>query len=237
MHVALALGLPAHKVFAKTKRLGGGFGGKETRAVNVSCAAAVPAYHLRRPVRLILDRDEDMHTSGHRHAFVGKYKVLPVLVYHRTSQNPTLPAHALQTTHLWAALDCEVLVCFGVPHSHSALQVGCTAEGKLVALQVDLYSNAGNSLDLSASIMDRALLHIDCVYRFPNVRAVGYICRTNHASNTAFRGFGGPQVPPPPGHRSHDALAMHVYKATSQSFLAAGHVAAWWLFIGNPEAG
>ena len=63
MHVAHALGIPAHKVVGKTKRLGGGFGGKETRAVNVSCAAAVPAYRLRRPVRLILDRDEDMHTS------------------------------------------------------------------------------------------------------------------------------------------------------------------------------
>jgi xanthine dehydrogenase/oxidase len=76
-------------------------------------------------------------------------------------------------------------------------QVGCTAEGKLLALEVTMYSNGGNSLDLSASIMDRALLHIDCVYRIPNTRAVGHICRTNHASNTAFRGFGGPQVPGP----------------------------------------
>lgn len=75
MHVAQALGIPGHKVVGRTKRLGGGFGGKETRAINISCAAAVPAWHLRRPVRLILDRDEDMHTSGHRHAFLGKYKV------------------------------------------------------------------------------------------------------------------------------------------------------------------
>ncbi len=73
--MAHTLGLPAHKVVARTKRLGGGFGGKETRAVNISCAAAVPAWHLRRPVRLILDRDEDMHTSGHRHSYLGKYKV------------------------------------------------------------------------------------------------------------------------------------------------------------------
>ena len=75
MQVAQALGIPGHKVVARTKRLGGGFGGKETRAINVSCQAAVPAYRLRRPVRLILDRDEDMHTSGHRHAYIGKYKV------------------------------------------------------------------------------------------------------------------------------------------------------------------
>ena len=67
--------MPGHKVVARTKRLGGGFGGKETRAVNTSCAAAVPAFHTGRPVRLILDRDEDMHTSGHRHPFIGKYKV------------------------------------------------------------------------------------------------------------------------------------------------------------------
>ena len=57
------------------KRIGGGFGGKESRSVPWNAAAAVPAYLLRRPVRLILDRDEDMHYTGHRHAFLGKYKV------------------------------------------------------------------------------------------------------------------------------------------------------------------
>ena len=75
MIVAEALGLPAHKVVARTKRLGGGFGGKETRALPLTGAACIPAWKLRRPVRLIQDRDEDMHTSGHRHAFIGKYKV------------------------------------------------------------------------------------------------------------------------------------------------------------------
>lgn len=73
-------------------------------------------------------------------------------------------------------------------------QVGCTAEGKLVALKIDLYNNGGNSLDLSASVMDRALLHCENSYLIPNVHAQGYVCRTNTASNTAFRGFGGPQV-------------------------------------------
>jgi len=48
--------------------------------------------------------------------------------------------------------------------------------------------------DLSASVMDRALMHSDCVYNIPNVRVVGRLCKTNQASNTAFRGFGGPQV-------------------------------------------
>lgn len=72
--------------------------------------------------------------------------------------------------------------------------MGADASGKLIALEVDLYSNGGNSLDLTASVMDRALMHIDCVYKCPNTKVVGYCCRTNHASNTAFRGFGGPQV-------------------------------------------
>lgn len=46
----------------------------------------------------------------------------------------------------------------------------------------------------SHSIMDRALMHCDCVYRLPAVRAQGHICSTNHPSHTAFRGFGGPQA-------------------------------------------
>ena len=59
---------------------------------------------------------------------------------------------------------------------------------------MDLYCNAGNSLDLSYSIMDRALLHCDVTYRIPAVRAQGHICKTNLPSHTAFRGFGGPQA-------------------------------------------
>ncbi len=81
-------------------------------------------------------------------------------------------------------------------HELHCPQVGCDANGKLIALEVDLYSNGGNSLDLTAAVMDRALMHIDCVYKCPNTKVVGYCCRTNHASNTAFRGFGGPQVKP-----------------------------------------
>ena len=70
-HVAHVLGIKEHKVVARTKRIGGGFGGKETRSVPYTVAAAVPAWHLRKPVRLCVDRDEDMQTSGHRHAFMG----------------------------------------------------------------------------------------------------------------------------------------------------------------------
>lgn len=74
------------------------------------------------------------------------------------------------------------------------LQVGFSKSGKVLALDCKLYNNAGNGLDLSAAIMDRALLHTDAAYKIPHVRVVGYCCKTNIASNTAFRGFGGPQV-------------------------------------------
>lgn len=139
------LGVPMHKIVTRTKRVGGGFGGKETRAGFINALLGIPAYHLRRPVRIMLDRDEDMQSTGHRHAFCADYKV------------------------------------------------GFTQQGVIKGLDLDLYSNAGNSLDLSSSIMDRALLHIDNAYRLGAVRAKGHLCRTNTFSNTAFRGFGGPQ--------------------------------------------
>lgn len=58
------LGIPKHKIVCKVKRIGGGFGGKETRSMPLNAAAAVPAYHLKKPVRLCLDRDEDMKITG-----------------------------------------------------------------------------------------------------------------------------------------------------------------------------
>lgn len=72
--VAKVLGEPMHKVLCKVKRLGGGFGGKETRSLFISAAAAVTAQATGRPVRLILDRDTDMLVSGTRHAFLARYK-------------------------------------------------------------------------------------------------------------------------------------------------------------------
>ncbi|BBM98107.1 xanthine dehydrogenase/oxidase [Marchantia polymorpha subsp. ruderalis] len=143
--VSHVLGLPMHKVVCKTKRIGGGFGGKETRSAFVNAYAAVPAYLLKRPVKLTLDREIDMMITGQRHAFLGKYKV------------------------------------------------GFTAEGKVLALDLDIFNNGGNTLDLSHSILERAMFHSDNVYVIPNVRIRGKVCNTNIASNTAFRGFGGPQ--------------------------------------------
>ncbi|WIA42815.1 hypothetical protein OEZ86_008746 [Tetradesmus obliquus] len=168
IYVASTLGVPMHKLVCKTKRIGGGFGGKETRSIFIHCAAAVPAYHLRRPVKAILDRDEDMQM--------------------------TVPAYHLRRA-VKAILDRdEDMQMTGTRHPFQAsYKVGFTNDGRVTALHMDLYSNAGNSWDLSSAVMDRALMHSDCVYKFPAQRVVGHMCRTNIASNTAFRGFGGPQ--------------------------------------------
>ncbi|XP_031739338.1 xanthine dehydrogenase 1 isoform X2 [Cucumis sativus] len=144
-YVSSVLGLPMSKVVCKTKRIGGGFGGKETRAAVYSAAASVPSFLLNQPVKLTLDRDTDMMITGQRHSFLGKYKV------------------------------------------------GFTNEGKVMALDLEIYNNGGNSLDLSLAILERAMFHSDNVYEIPNVRIQGKVCFTNFPSNTAFRGFGGPQ--------------------------------------------
>lgn len=67
-------------------------------------------------------------------------------------------------------------------------------DGTLVALDCDLYNNAGFSYDMSAAVMDRACTHVDGCYEFPHAWIRGFVCKTNTHSNTAFRGFGGPQA-------------------------------------------
>ncbi|XP_070786572.1 xanthine dehydrogenase/oxidase isoform X1 [Enoplosus armatus] len=143
--VAKALGVPANRVVVRVKRMGGGFGGKESRTTILSTVVAVAANKLKRPVRCMLDRDEDMLITGGRHPFYGKYKV------------------------------------------------GFLNSGKVMALDVSYYSNTGNSMDLSLSVLERALFHMENSYSVANVRGRGFLCRTNLPSNTAFRGFGGPQ--------------------------------------------
>ena len=76
---------------------------------------------------------------------------------------------------------------------YAGFSVGHDAEGRLLAANVDLYSDGGWSLDLSQPVLDRALFHLDNAYYIPAVRFTGVIAKTNIASNTAFRGFGGPQ--------------------------------------------
>lgn len=71
--------------------------------------------------------------------------------------------------------------------------MGFSNEGRLLALDLEIYNNGGNSLDLSQAVLERAMFHSDNVYDIPNMRVVGKVCYTNFPTNTAFRGFGGPQ--------------------------------------------
>ncbi len=138
-------GVQANKIVSKVKRLGGGFGGKETRSIQLSGICATAANKVKRPVRCMLNRDEDIMTSGQRHPFLARWKV------------------------------------------------AVNKDGKLQALDADVFANAGWSQDLSGAVVDRALSHIDGCYKFPNVHVRGRLAKTNTVSNTAFRGFGGPQ--------------------------------------------
>ncbi|KAF3911352.1 hypothetical protein ABW20_dc0100059 [Dactylellina cionopaga] len=144
-YAAQVTGVSANRIVAKVKRLGGGFGGKETRSVQLSSICALAAQKSRRVVRCMLNRDEDMMTSGQRHPFLGRWKV------------------------------------------------GVNNDGKIVALEADVFNNGGWSQDLSGAVLERSLSHIDGCYNIPNVNVRGRICKTNTVSNSAFRGFGGPQ--------------------------------------------
>ncbi len=143
--VARALKLPDHAVTCETRRMGGGFGGKESQASLPAIVAALLAQKTGRPVKLRLDRDDDMVLTGKRHDFRIDY------------------------------------------------DVGFDAEGKILGIDVMQAARCGYSPDLSAAICDRAVFHADNCYYLENVRIVSYRCKTNTVSNTAFRGFGGPQ--------------------------------------------
>jgi xanthine dehydrogenase large subunit len=71
--------------------------------------------------------------------------------------------------------------------------VGFDETGKILALDIILAANGGNVADHTPAVLTRAVCHVDNCYWLPNVRVRGYPCRTNTVSNTAFRGYGGPQ--------------------------------------------
>lgn len=84
--------------------------------------------------------------------------------------------------------------CTGKRHPYqSRWSAGFDSSGLITALSIDLYANAGCACDVSPAILERAMLHADNAYFVPNFRVTGRLCRTNLPSNTAFRGFGGPQ--------------------------------------------
>jgi xanthine dehydrogenase large subunit len=143
--VAHVLGRQSNAVTVQCLRMGGGFGGKEMQPHGFAAIAALGATLTGRPVRLRLNRTQDLTMSGKRHGF------------------------------------------------HAQWRVGFADDGTLQALDATLTADGGWSLDLSEPVLARALCHIDNAYWLPDVRVNGRIARTNKTSNTAFRGFGGPQ--------------------------------------------
>ena len=143
--VAHALKRHAHDVHVECRRMGGGFGGKESQSALFACVAAVAAAQLKRPVKLRLDRDDDFLVTGRRHCF-------------------------------WYAYEA-----------------GFDDAGRVLGAEITMVSRAGHSADLSGPVMTRALCHFDNAYWLPDVAMHGFSGKTNTQSNTAFRGFGGPQ--------------------------------------------
>jgi xanthine dehydrogenase large subunit len=143
--VAHSLGLKSSDVVCIVKRMGGGFGGKESQAAPFAAYVALVASRLGRPARVVITKDDDMMITGKRNPFENLY------------------------------------------------EVGFDSEGKILALDAQLFSDGGAYADLSTSIMERAMLHCDNAYFIPNLRVVGQVCRTHYHPHTAFRGFGGPK--------------------------------------------
>ena len=143
--VASVLDLPMSHVVIDMRRMGGGFGGKETQAAGVACLCAVVARLTGRPAKMRLSRSDDMQITGKRHPFYIRY------------------------------------------------EVGIDEQGRFSGVKIDLAADCGYSLDLSGSIVDRAMFHADNAYYLGDACITGYRCRTHTASNTAYRGFGGPQ--------------------------------------------
>jgi xanthine dehydrogenase large subunit len=143
--VAHALGLTAKDVVVQCRRMGGGFGGKETQPARFACVAAALAHHTGRAVKMRPDRDADMVVTGKRHSFRVDY------------------------------------------------DVGFDDQGGIQGVELTLASRCGMSADLSGPVNDRTVFHSDNAYYLESVTITSHRCKTNTVSNTAFRGFGGPQ--------------------------------------------
>ena len=137
--------LPFHAVNTIVRRMGGGFGGKETQAAAWACLCGIVAKRHNVPVSMRLDRQDDMVVTGKRHEFANRY------------------------------------------------EVGVDESGKIVGVDMQLAGLCGYSPDLSDAIVDRAMFHCDNAYYYPAANVAGHRCKTHTVSNTAYRGFGGPQ--------------------------------------------
>ncbi|MBV1901313.1 MAG: molybdopterin-dependent oxidoreductase, partial [Kordiimonadaceae bacterium] len=143
--VGHVLGIPSNAVTVEVRRMGGGFGGKETHPAMFAAMAALAAVKTGRPAKLRLDRDDDMIMTGKRHDFKYDY------------------------------------------------DVGFDADGRILGIEIEMASRCGRSTDLSPAINDRAMFHADNCYFLSDVMITSHRYKTHTVSNTAFRGFGGPQ--------------------------------------------
>jgi xanthine dehydrogenase large subunit len=143
--VARAMALPDAKVRVECRRMGGGFGGKESQPALFASLCATAAKKLGRSVKMRLDRDDDMIITGKRHPFQFEY------------------------------------------------DVGFDDTGRIIGADLVLASDCGYSADLSGPVNARAICHVDNAYFLEHVRIRNFPCKTHKVSNTAFRGFGGPQ--------------------------------------------
>jgi len=143
--VSTVLGVPSNAVTVEVRRMGGGFGGKESQPTIIAALAAMVAANTGRPAKLRLRRDADMIITGKRHDYEFSY------------------------------------------------DVGFDSEGRIEGIEISMAMRSGNVADLSSGVLARSLCHGDNCYYLPNARLRGYPCKTNTVSNTAFRGFGGPQ--------------------------------------------
>ena len=143
--VAHALHLPMSAVRVEVRRMGGGFGGKESQGNHLAIACAMAARATGRPCKMRYDRDDDMVITGKRHDLRVRYRA------------------------------------------------GFDAQGKILGIEFQHLIRCGWSQDLSLPVADRAMLHADNAYFLGNVRIESHRLRTNTQSNTAYRGFGGPQ--------------------------------------------
>jgi len=143
--VAHMLGWPAHSIVCECRRMGGGFGGKESQSALFACIAALSAKLLQRPVKVRADRDDDFMITGKRHDAIYEY------------------------------------------------EAGFDDSGRLLGARVEIALRAGYSADLSGAVATRTVCHVDNAYYLSDVEIVALCCKTHTQSNTAFRGFGGPQ--------------------------------------------
>ena len=142
---ARLLGLELNKITSMVRRLGGGFGGKESNASWFAGIAALFAQRTGRPVKIRLPRDVDMVATGKRHGFLMRY------------------------------------------------EVGFDNDGRISVIDALLAANGGCTLDHTGAVLTRAVTHVDNCYAIANYRVTGVACKTHTVSNTAFRGYGGPQ--------------------------------------------